>query len=289
MMGSVGYIEASAQWQTQFFLLATGCILLSAIRGWGQGLLRQVTTIVALFTAGFLVLRCTGWMEELLRPHVPAWLLLPVAAAVIWVVSFNSIVLLGRLLFKRTKDCESPSFRLICGLGGAAMGFGYGFLFVFCVLIGVKIVGRIAENQAEIQEARDENPSRLILNIAKLKKSVELGYGRRVIDTVDPLPRRFYRELDQYTRIAADPEAIQKLTEYPGLRRIWESPRFLELRSDPEILADVQRGNVLGVMTNPNVVALLNDPQLRGVFIHGDLETALKDALTSRGDGTPLH
>jgi hypothetical protein len=289
MMGSVGHIEASAQWQTGFFLLAGACILLSAIRGWGQGLLRQVTTIIAFFTAGFLVLRCTGWTEEFLRPHVPGWLLLPIAVAVIWAVSFNSIILLGRLLFKRTKDYESSSFRLICGFGGAAIGFGYGLLFVFSLLLGVKIVGRVAEDQAAIQEARDENPDRLILNLAKLKKSVELGYGRRIIDTVDPLPRRFYLELDQYTRIAADPEAIQKLTEYPGLRRIWESPRFLELRNDPGILADVQRGNVLGVLTNPRFVALLNDPQLRGILIHGDLEAVLKDALTSRDDGTPTH
>jgi Colicin V production protein len=280
-------MEASAHWQTCFFLLAAVCILLSAVRGWGQGLLRQVVTIVALFTSGLLVLRCTARMEEFLRPHVPGWLLLPVAVAVIWVVSFNSIVLLGRLLFKRTKDCEYPSFRFICGLGGAAIGFGYGCLFVICVLIGVKIVGRIAENQAEIEEARNESPSRPILNIAKLKRSVELGYGRSVIDSVDPLPRRFYRELDQYTWIAADPEAIQKLTEYPGSQRIWESPRFLELRNDPEIRADIQRGDVFGVLTNPKVVALLNDPQLRGAFIRGDLETVLKVASTSRDGVAP--
>jgi Colicin V production protein len=288
-MGSVGHIEASAQWQTGFFLLAGAWILLSVVRGWGQGLLRQVTAIFALFAAGFLVLRCTGWTEEFLRPHVPAWILLPVAVAVIWVVSFNSIILIGHLLFRRTNDYESPSFRLICGLGGAAIGLAYGFLFVFCMLIGVKIVGRIAENQAEIQEARNENPSQLILNLAKLKRSVELGYGRRVIDSVDPLPRRFYRELDLYTRIAADPEAIRKLAESQGFRRVWESPRFFGFRNDPEIMADVQRGNVLGVLTNRNVVALLNDPQLRGAFIGGDLDTALKEDLTSRDEGKPSH
>jgi hypothetical protein len=55
-MGSVGHIGASAQWQTGFLLLAGACILLGAVRGWEQGLLRQVTTLVALFAAGFLVL-----------------------------------------------------------------------------------------------------------------------------------------------------------------------------------------------------------------------------------------
>jgi hypothetical protein len=285
-MDRVGHIEGSAQWQTAVFLIAITWILVNAVWGWGKGLMRQVTGIVALLAAGFLVLRCTGWMEEFLRPHVPSLILLPVSAVLIWVLSFNSIVLIGRLLFKRTKDCESSLLRLIYGLGGGAIGVGYGVLFVFCVLIGVKVIGRIAENQVEIQQAKNESSGALILNLAKLKNSVELGSGRRVLDSLDPFPSRFYRELDQYSRVIADPEAIQKLLEYPGFRLILESPQILEIERDPEIIADVQRGNILGVFTNRKVVTLLSDPQIRSVFNEGDLDAALNYALTSRGNGT---
>jgi Colicin V production protein len=203
-MVGVGHIEASAQWQTVILLIAGGWILLSAMRGWGQGLMRQTTGIVAVCAAGFLVFQYTGGMEEFLRPHVPALILIPVSAAVIWVVSFNSIVLIGRLLFKRTKDCQSTLWRLVYGFGGAAIGIGCGFLFLYCALMGVKVIGRIAQNQVEIQEAKNESPGTLVLNLAKLKNSIELGYGRRVLEWVDPFPSRFYRELDQYSRIIAD-------------------------------------------------------------------------------------
>jgi uncharacterized membrane protein required for colicin V production len=88
-MGSVGHIEASAQWQTAVFLIAAACILVNAVRGWAQGLMRQVTGIVALIAAGFLVLQDTSRMEEFLRPHVPALILVPVSAVVIWTISFQ--------------------------------------------------------------------------------------------------------------------------------------------------------------------------------------------------------
>ena len=284
-MVTVGHVEGSAQWQTAIFLIAGAYVLVNAIRGWRQGLMRQVTGIVALFAAGFLVLQFTGRMEEFLRPHVPALILIPVSVVLIWVVSFHSIVLIGQLLFKRTNDCESPLLGLIYGLGGAAIGLGCGLLFVLCVLIGVKVLGRIAENQVEIQQAKNESPGTLVLTLAKLKKSVELGCGRKLLGWVDPLPIHFYRELDQYSRVVADPEAIQKLVEYPGFRRLWESPQILEIERDPEVVANMRRGNLVGVFTNPKVAALLNDPQIRGIFNQRDLDAALNYASTLQANG----
>jgi hypothetical protein len=99
------------------------------------------------------------------------------------------------------------------------------------------------------------------------------------------LPRRFYRDLDQYSRVLEDPEAIQKLLEYPGFRRALESPQVLELERDPGIAADMKKGNFLGVLTNRKVIALLNDPQIRSAFTQRDLEAALNYALTSQGNG----
>jgi hypothetical protein len=284
-MVSAGQIDGSAQWQTAVLLIAGVFILLNAIRGWGQGLMRQATGIVALLAAGFLVLKYSGPMEDFLRPHVPVFILLPVSAILIWVMTFNSIVLIGRLLFKRTRDCESSFLRLIYGFGGAAIGAAFAFLFVFGVLIGVRVIGRVAENQVEIQQAKNETSGPLIGNLAKLKNSVELGFGRRVLDTLDPLPNRFYRGLDQYSRVIADPEAIRKMLGYPGFRRLGENPQILEIERDSDIKADVQRGDILGVFTNRRVVALVSDPQIRSVFSQGDIDAALHYALAAHDDG----
>ena len=285
MMASAGEIQGSHQWQTAVFLIAVGWIVLSAARGWGRGLMRQLTGIVALIASGFLVLHYTHQMSEFLRPHVPELLLLPVAAVLIWILSFNSIVLLGRLLFKRTRDCESTPLRLIYGVGGGLIGLCYGLLFVWCVFVGLKVLGRIAANQVEIQRTKNESSEALILNLARLKNSVELGYGRTLLDLIDPFPRSFYRDIDQYSKVIEDPEAIRKLLDYPGFRRVWNNPRIVELARDPEIVADVQRGDIIGVFTNHKILALLDDPQIQSAFTQGDLEAALNYALTSRSNG----
>jgi len=47
------------------------------------------------------------------------------------------------------------------------------------------------------------------------------------------------------------------------------------LRSDPEILADLQAGNLLGIFSNPKVLALPNDPLLRPIFSLNELKAAL--------------
>ena len=283
-MVGAGDIQGSHQWQTLALVLAAVWLLVSTVRGWGKGLMRQLVGIVALFAAGYLVLCYSGLVGEFLRPHLPALLLLPAAALIIWVVSFNLIALIGRLLFKRTKDCQSNSLRLIYGVGGGIIGLGYGLLFVWCMLIALKVFGQIAENQVKMQRMKNESSGAFVLNLAKLKNSVELGSGRAVLDSIDPLPRRFYRDLDQYSRVLEDPEAIQKLLEYPGFRRILESPQALEVERDPQIAADVKKGNIIGVFTNRKVIELLNDPHIQSAFTQGDLEAALNYALTSQGN-----
>jgi len=283
-MVGVGDIQGSHQWQTAVFVVAAVLLFVSAVRGWGKGLMRQLVGIVALFAAGYLVLCYSGLVGEFLRPHLPALLLLPAAALIIWVVSFNLIALIGRLLFKRTKDCQSNSLRLIYGVGGGIIGLGYGLLFVWCMLIALKVFGQIAENQVKMQRMKNESSGAFVLNLAKLKNSVELGSGRAALDSIDPLPSRFYRDLDQYSRVIEDPEAIQKLLEYPGFRRILESPQALEVERDPQIAADVKKGNIIGVFTNRKVIELLNDPHIQSAFTQGDLEAALNYALTSQGN-----
>jgi uncharacterized membrane protein required for colicin V production len=284
-MAGADDIQGSHQWQTVVLVVAAVWLLVSAVKGWGKGLMRQLVGIVALFAAGYLVLCYSGLVGEFLQAYLPAVLLLPAAAVIIWVFSFNLIVFIGRLLFKRTKDCQSTSLRLIYGVGGGVIGLGYGLLFVWCILIALKVVGQLAENQVEMQQVKNERPGAFVLNLAKLKNSVELGSGRAVLDSIDPLPRRFYRDLDEYSRVIEDPEAIQKLLEYPGFRRVLDSPRVLELERDPQIAADMKKGNVLGVLTNRKVIALLNDPEIRSAFTQRDLEAALNYALTSQGNG----
>lgn len=276
-------IQGSHQWQTAAFLIATVWILVSVARGWRKGLMRQLAGVAGLFAASFLIVNYTGLMAELLRPHLPPLVLIPVSAVLIWILSFNTFVLVGRLFFKRTAEYESPLWRLISGFGGGVIGLGYGLLFVWCVVIGLKVIGRIAANQVTIQQGKNESSGIFMINLAKLRNSMELGYGRDLLDSVDPFPRSFYLKLDQYSQVIEDPEAIRRLFEYPGFRRIWESPRIVELERDPEIVAEVRSGNIVGILANPKVLALLDDADIRSALTQSDLEGALSYALSARG------
>jgi len=282
-MAGVVDIRGSPQWQTVVCLIMAAWILVSVIRGWRKGLMRHLVGLVAFLVAGYLALHYADPVSDFLRPHLPALFVLPLAIVLLWILSFNLIVLVGFLLFKRTRDCESPTLRLIYGVGGGIIGLGFALLFVWCFLIGLKVIGHIAENQVEIQQKRNESSGVLILNLAKLKRSVELSDGRDVLDAIDPLPPRFYRDLDQYSRVLEDGEAFRKLLEYPGFRRIFESQQLLALERDPQITADLQKGNLIAVLANRKTLALFNDPQIRRVLTMGNLEGALDYASASRG------
>ena len=274
-MGAGADIQGSPQWQTAFLLLAALWVFFSILRGWTNGLMRQLTAIVALLVGTFLVLHFTGDFAGYLHLEVAGIFQTPIAALLLWIMGYNGVVLLGRILFKRTRDQDSLPVRMIFGAGGALVGFVYGFFFIWCLLIGVRVTGRIAENQIEMERAASEPCGRLALNLAKLKNSIELGIGRVVVDAVDPAPPAFYRELDRCSRLIANPRAIRKMLDYPGFRRVLQNPKIADLQRDPEILADMQSGNLLGVFANRKVVALLNDSELRQAFSPAELEAAL--------------
>ena len=249
--------------------------------------MRQLTAIVAFIVAAFLVLHFASNLAEYLHREVPQVFQTPIAALLIWIISYNGILLIGRILFKRTRDQDSFLVGIIYGAGGALLGFAYGLFFIWSILIGVRVIGRIAENQIEMQWAERVPSDKFVLSLAKLKNSVELGVGRSVINTVDPTPPGFYRELDQYSRLIGNPRAIRKMLDYPGFHRVLQDPKILDLQRDPELFADIQRGNLLGVFSNRKVVALLNDPQLRQVFSLGELKAALDYAGNKTSDDEP--
>ena len=274
-MGPASEIQGSPQWQGTVLLCSALWILISTLRGWTTGLMRQLTAIVAFLVAAFLVLHFTSNLAENLHREVPQVFQTAIAALLIWIISYNGILLIGRILFKRTRDQNSLLVRIIYGAGGALLGFAYGLFFIWSVLISVRVIGRIAENQIEMQRAESEPSEKFMLSLAKLKNSVELGVGRSVINAVDPAPPAFYRELDQYSRLIGNPHALRKMLDYPGFHRVLQDPKIVDLQRDPELLADIQSGNLLGVFSNRKVVALLNDPHLRQVFSLGELKAAL--------------
>ena len=277
-MVSTANIQGSLGWQIIFVFISAGWLLLSVMRGWVNGLICQLLTIVAAIGAGFLVLWFAGSFTEFLHSTtnlsgLPRTLL---TVALVWGIAYNAITLIGRILFKRTRDQGSGVVRLIYGFGGALVGLTYGLVFIWAVIIGIRVVGRVAESQVEIQKFRSDTLPVWVVNAAKLKNSVELGVGYAVITAIDPLPNNFYREIDLYSRLTATPQAIQKVMEYPGFKRLWQNPKIASLGHDPEIVAAVQERNILVLISHPKIIALLNDPELHAAFSREQLDAALE-------------
>jgi colicin V production protein len=197
-------IDGSPEWQTAVFLVGGAFILVNTLRGWAIGLMRQIIGIIAFCVACYCVLTFTGRIEEFLGPHLPAVILTGVSVLLIWIISFNVITLMGRLLFKRTRDCDSGLVQLIYGFGGAVIGTAYGLVVVFVVCGVVRIVGRIAADQVAAQ------------NLSNSPVIRRISQNPRILD------------------LERDPSIVEA-TQRGDLLSILANPKVIALLRDPEV------------------------------------------------------
>jgi membrane protein required for colicin V production len=282
MTFAIAETQGSASWQWIFLAVALLWLLISTARGWSKGLMRQLVSVVALIAAVWITSRFSSNLADYLRTalHFPAGIVTLVAILFLWIVTSNLVVLIGHMLFKRTRDQESPIAKLIYGFGGAFLGFLYGLFFLWLIVIGIRLVGYIAEKELSILSERGAAVA-FPVTLAKLKNSIERGVGRAILNVVDPIPRRWYQEIDQWGRAVSDPRILRKMMGYPGFQNVWRDPRVKALQDDPEIQAAAHQGNLIALMSNRKVVALMNDPQIRKACSPEQLQAALDYALNS--------
>jgi len=274
-MTSVG-TDGSEYWRNVFFALAGGWILLSFLRGWTQGILRQVLVplaVVGAFVAVILVTpTASGYLYQNTRlPSSASALLLGFA---IWLFVYNLLVFLGGIIFKRTRDQDLTIVRLVFGVGGAVIAVVYAFLQIWVIVVGIRIFGRVAEDQIAVQSTRNAVSSGLVVGLDRLKNSLELGSGKVILDQLDPVPPDAYRRLGQCSQLLGNPRAFGRLLESPAFRGIWENPRIRTLQADPEILEAIRRGDFLSILSNPKVFALWTDPSIRALLSGDQLQAA---------------
>jgi hypothetical protein len=268
--------DASDYWRNVFLALAAGWILLSFLRGWTQGVLRQLLAPLALLGATTVVVLIAPAGSAYIRlgTQLPTSISAVLLALALWLLAYNLLVFVGRIIFKRTRDQDFAIVRLGFGLGGTAVAVVYALLQIWVVVIGIRILGRVAERQLAIQSARNSASSGLVVGLARLKNSLELGPGKAVLDQIDPVPQMFYDRMDQCSQLLGNPRAMERLLESPTLRGIWENPRIRALQADPEILDGVRRGDFLSLLSNPKVIALWTDPGIRALWAGNEIRTA---------------
>ncbi len=271
-------IPGSPQWQHVMVIVAALWLLISIVRGWGKGLLRQLVIPVALIAAAVAVRFGVpvAVQSAAQATHLPAFLLFPVAFLGVWLLAYTAVQVAGKILFKRTRDLDSAGSRLIFGLGGAVLGLFFSLIFLWLAAIAIRITGRMAREQSALQ---GQSADLLVRNLAKLDASMELGVGRAVLDAIDPVPAWVYRDVQLAGQLVSDPRAIERFVEYPGFQTLWQSSKVRALQSDPALVEQARRGNLLGILTNPGVIAALQDPEVQRQLSSHELESALRYAV----------
>src|SRR3954465_3266802 len=102
-------------WHLAFISFAVVLILFGVIRGWNRGIARQMARLGGLIAGSLAVYFGAAFVVPVMRavldfPDPALWLL---AALVLFLVTYLAVNGTGAVLFKRTKDYDSPAARLM--------------------------------------------------------------------------------------------------------------------------------------------------------------------------------
>jgi uncharacterized membrane protein required for colicin V production len=296
----IGSTAGSSLWQIIFVSFAVILILFEIIRGWRLGILRQlmrVAAVIAAYAAGFF----GGNMAvPLLRPMVPMpdIVLSALGGAILALLAYAIVASLGNILFKRTAQQSSGLLRLVYGSTGALVGLFFGAFFIWLILVGIRSVGSIASAQVEARRRTsissgltaqprrpDGTPAQtdldtdsLMVLLARLKNSVEIGVVGDVVKKTDAMPDGVYQTLGDMGAVLANPEMARRFLSYPGAKELGEHPKIVALRNDPEIAEMIAQGRIVKLLRDRRIIDAANDPILAARARQFDLKKALEFA-----------
>jgi hypothetical protein len=289
--------HADAAWQNIFLGGALLLIALRAWRGWRLGVARQLIALGALAAAYPVAYFGGPPLVPFLRVFgFPDQILAVLGGAVLGLVVFLGINLLGALLFKRTAQQTVGAVRLSYGLLGALFGALFGVVIVWIAAMGVRVLGTLAQTEISAQRQpsgravkrrRIAAPNPFIRGLAEMKASLDQGATGRIIDQVDPIPEKVYATLAKVGELVQRPESLDRFLAYPGVRPLAEHHKVAKLQGDPQILQEVAAHDYLALLRNPRIVEAANDPEVTALIKQLEFEKALDYALRPPDQPTP--
>jgi uncharacterized membrane protein required for colicin V production len=288
--------SGSVLWQAVFVSFALVLILFEVARGWRLGLFRQLVRLAAII-AGYAAAFFGGRMLlPVIRPAVkaPDFVISAIAGAVLAMIVFVVVSAIGRILFKRTGQQKAAPIRLVYGISGAALGVVFGGFVVVLLIVGIRSLGAIADAEVRSQEARgvfrnEERPLRsraatrapaaeaptLLISLARLKNSIELGTVGDAVKTVDVIPTSTYQTLGKFGQVFSNPTSAQRFLTFPGAQELTEHPRIVALRNDPELMRLISHGRFADLLHDQRLIDAANDPSLAAQVKKFEFQRAL--------------
>jgi len=294
-------------WQLAFISFAVVLILFEVLRGWNRGIARQLARLGALIAAYFAAFFGGTFVVPLARPFInlPDRIVAFLGGAALALIIYAIINGLGAMLFKRTKQYESGMARILCGFGGAVVGLFFGSFLVWLAIVGVRSLGTIADAQIRQQTANQsaavpartlhavdvrrrlagqetEQSSGVMMSLARLKNSLELGSMGDLVKKTDMVPSHTYDTLGKIGRVVSDPETAERFLSFPGAQQLSNHPRIVALRNDPQIKELIEQGRFLDLLQNQRIIEALDDPTLVDQIRSFDLQRALDYSLQGK-------
>lgn len=290
----------SSVWQIVFMSFAAVLVLFQIVRGWRLGLPRQLVRIAAVMAAYSAAIFGGKLILPAARPFVkmPDIAISILGGALLGLIVYFIITIVGAVVFKRTNQQSSPFVRLFYGLTGALLGVLFGAFFVWLIVVGVRSLGAIADakvhtDAAVVPDQTESGTSRrihmrladvnlanaesgpLLEMLARLKNSIELGTVGDVVKMNDLVPASTYETLGKIGLIFSNPETAARFLSYPGARELSDHPKIVALRSDPEITEMISQGRYFDLLHDPRIIDAANDPTLAERVTKFDLQHAL--------------
>jgi hypothetical protein len=260
-----GSVEASPQWQGGLLIVFAICVTYSTIRGSFRGLLLQLLIPLAVAASVLIVYFCAapflglfGMSSTTISPG--GFMLVRV---LLGILCFYLMMLAAGFLFRRTRDYDLAVSRLISSAGGAFLGFIYGLATVWGLMILIHVIGRVAEDEETVQTSRGLSPAPVISTLARTRASLDSGWLGDASRLLDPVPASVYNTIDRWSTILSRPDAVKQLMADPVFRPLASNPTFQALASDAELSNSIEKGDLLGVVTNPKFVQFFTNGEVR--------------------------
>ncbi|MEA3188308.1 MAG: hypothetical protein QOD99_2138 [Chthoniobacter sp.] len=274
--------EDADRFRLIFLIAAALFVLVQVVRGWRSGVVRQLVNLLALIVAYAVAIFGGRLAVPVFRPiGYPDFLVSLIAGSIMAMVAFTAISLTGRILFRRTNQQSVGLLRLGYGAGGSMIGMVFGFLTVWLVVLGIRLLGTVAETEmiASAPTPRRLQRPALIESVAHMKESLEQGTTGAIVNRMDPIPDKVYEIMTKIGRVVSSPKAVDRFMSYPGARHLSQHPKIMALQKDASVSREIQQRNYLALLRSQSLVQTLNDPEVGTLVKNFELEKALDYAL----------
>lgn len=103
----------------------------------------------------------------------------------------------------------------------------------------------------------------LAQGLATLKESLEMGSIGSLVKSVDILPNEAYDHIVRLSKLTADPNAMVRFLDYPGVMKIVAHPRIQAILQDPELVAASEKQDYAALLRNTTLMQAVSDPRCR--------------------------